>query len=162
MMASNVFGLGLGEKKFKLIIDAIPNFLEQWKKGKITKDNIMAIEGFSDKSTDIFISGMPKFLEWLELYKMIKLENREEKTNSGGINTNIFIGMIIVFTGIRNADMEKAILERGGTIGSSITGKTSIVVAKDVDESSSKLNMAREKGIIIMNITDFRKQYNLI
>ena len=162
MMASNVFGLGLGEKKFKLIIDAIPNFLDQWRKGKITKDNIMSIEGFSDKSTDIFISGMPKFLEWLELYKMIKLENREEKTNSGGINTNIFMGMIIVFTGIRNADMEKAILERGGTIGSSITGKTSIVVAKDVDESSSKLNMAREKGIIIMNITDFRKQYNLI
>ena len=73
MMASNIFGLGLGEKKFKLIIDANPDFLEKWKKGKITKPEIMAIEGFSDKSTDIFISGMPKFLEWLELHKMIKL-----------------------------------------------------------------------------------------
>ena len=40
----------------------MPNFLENWKKGKITKADIIAIDGFSDKSTDIFIAGMPKFL----------------------------------------------------------------------------------------------------
>ena len=42
-MASNIFGLGIGEKKFKLIIDTLPNFLERWKKGEITKKNIMKI-----------------------------------------------------------------------------------------------------------------------
>ena len=69
--------------------------------------------------------------------------------------------MIIVFTGIRNADMEKAIVAKGGTIGSSITGKTSIVIAKDASETTSKLNVAREKGIKIINIDDFRKEYSL-
>ena len=161
MMASNVFGLGLGEKKFKLIIDAIPNFLEKWKKGKITKSNIISIDGFSDKSTDIFISGMPKFLEWLDLYNMIKLENREEKAVND-LKNNKFANMVIVFTGIRNADMEKEIVDGGGSIGSSISGKTSIVVAKDVNESSSKLNTAREKGIPIMSINEFGKKYGLI
>jgi len=164
MMASNIFGLGLGEKKFKLVIDAIPNFLEQWKKGKITKDNIMSIDGFSDKSTEILFTGMPKFLEWLELHKMIKLENSEKKSKEDtklSSETHKLMGMIIVFTGIRNADMEKEIVARGGTIGSAISGKTSIVVAKDSSESSGKLNSAREKGIKIMNITDFSKEYGL-
>jgi len=171
MMASNVFGLGLGEKKFKLIIDAIPDFLEKWKKGKITKPEIMAIEGFSDKSTDIFISGMPKFLEWLELHKMIKLENLEEKKKATGSATgsgpnatstsNTFAGMLVVFTGVRNAAMEDAITNAGGKIGSGITGKTTLVVAKDTTENSSKLNTAREKGIPIMNIEDFGKKYGL-
>jgi DNA ligase (NAD+) len=165
MMASNVFGLGLGEKKFKLIIDAIPNFLEQWKKGKVTKANIIAIDGFSDKSTDIFIAGMPKFLEWLDLHKMIKLENADAKEKAkeklSGSEGNKFAGMIVVFTGIRNADMEKAIVAGGGTIGSAISGKTTMVVAKDASESSSKLNSAREKGIPIMNIDDFGKKYGL-
>ena len=173
MMASNVFGLGLGEKKFKLIIDAIPDFLEKWKKGKITKPEIMAIEGFSDKSTDIFISGMPKFLEWLELHKMIKLEEKKKTgstTDSAGSagtgpnptsTSNTFTGMLVVFTGVRNAAMEDAITSAGGKIGSGITGKTTLVVAKDTTENSSKLNTAREKGIPIMNIDDFGKKYGL-
>jgi NAD-dependent DNA ligase len=168
MMASNVFGLGLGEKKFKLIIDAMPNFLEKWKKGKITKDDIMSIDGFSDKSTDIFIKGMPKFLEWLELHKMIKIINLEESASgssgsSSSATTNTkFANMSIVFTGVRNAEMEDAITNGGGKIGSGITGKTTLVVAKDINESSSKLNTAREKGIQIMSIDDFAKKYGFM
>jgi len=170
MMASNVFGLGLGEKKFKLIIDAIPNFLEKWKKNEVKRENIMSIEGFSDKSSDIFISGMSKFIDWLELYKMIKLENREEKakekekaksgSDSGLSNSNNFEGMVIVFTGIRNSDMEKAIIEDGGTIGSGITGKTTLVIAKDISENTGKIKTAREKGIQLMNIDEFAKKYD--
>ena len=165
MMASNVFGLGLGEKKFKLIIDAIPNFLEKWKKNNITKQNIMDIDGFSDKSTDIFIVGMPKFIEWLEIYKMLKLENREEKLKEKAESrlpiSNKFAGMIVVFTGVRNVDMEKAIVEGGGTIGSGITGKTTLVVAKDISENSGKIKTARDKGIQLINIDDFGKKYSL-
>ena len=179
MMASNVFGLGLGEKKFKLITDAIPHFLEKWKQGKITKENIMVIDGFSDKSTDIFISGMPKFIEWMGLHNMIKLingrddgdgddgddNNNDEKSvkknKTDSKSSNKCAGMLVVFTGIRNAEIEDTIVKEGGKIGSSISGKTTLVVAKDSSETSSKLNMAREKGIKIMNITDFIKEYKL-
>ena len=165
MMASNVFGLGLGEKKFKLVIDAIPNFLEKWKKGDVKREHIMNIEGFSDKSTDIFISGMPVFLKWLDLHKMVKLINNEEKSKSGSNsgsnseskNANKFVGMVVVFTGIRNTDMEKEIIDGGGVIGSGVTGKTTIVVAKDITENSGKIKTAREKGIQLMNIEDFTK-----
>ena len=106
---------------------------------------------------------MPKFLDWLELYKMIKLENREEKAGAGtgfGLpNSNKFAGMVIVFTGIRNADMEKAIVDGAGVIGSGITGKTTLVVAKDTSENTGKIKTAREKGIQLMNIDDFATKY---
>ena len=40
MMASNVFGLGLGEKKFKMILNSISHFFKTWQKGKITKEDV--------------------------------------------------------------------------------------------------------------------------
>ena len=163
MMASNAFGLGLGEKKFKLITDAIPNILENWKKGIITKTDIMSIDGFSDKSTDIFIGKMPIFIEWLEIHKMIKLTNitdTSSKTTPSSKEHN-FTGMVVVFTGIRNAAIESAITAGGGVIGSAISGKTTLIIAKDASESTSKLNKARDIGIKIMNIEDFAKSYKL-
>ena len=154
MMASNVFGLGLGEKKFKLVINGISNFFQQWKKGKITKQDIMSIEGFSDKSTEVFINGMPKFIEWLNLHKMIKLDISKEKTIDNG---GEFSGMVVVFTGVRNVDMENMITDGGGIIGTGVSNKTTIVVAKDITENSGKIKTAREKGIQLMNFDDFGK-----
>jgi NAD-dependent DNA ligase len=158
MAASNTFPMGLGEKKFKIILDAIPNLLALWKKGAITRSAIMAVEGFSDKTADIFMEGMPKFIEWLELHSMIKLEAAGEKAKPTG---DKFAGQVVVFTGVRNAGYEKAIVEGGGTVGSSISGKTTLVVAKDPNESSGKINAAREKGIPVIGIDEFGKKYGL-
>ena len=152
MMASNVFGLGLGEKKFKMILNSINHFFETWQKCKITKEDIMKVEGFSDKSSDVFMKGMPKFIKWLDLHKMIKLDlGSDTKIDVG----DKFTGMVVVFTGVRNADMEKIITDGGGVIGSGITGKTTMVVAKDITENSGKIKTAREKGIQLMTIDDF-------
>ena len=171
MMASNIFGLGLGEKKFKLIVDVIPDFLEKWRGGSVTRDDIMSIDGFSDKSTDVLMNGMSKFLEWLDLHKMIKLEKSADKKSVGrgesrgegstidnnNNNNNKFVGMVVVFTGVRNIDMEEMITQGGGVIGSGVTGKTTIVVAKDISENTGKIKTAREKGIQVINIDDFAK-----
>lgn len=160
MTASNIFGIGLGEKKFKVVLDAIPNFLDKWvmRKSQLRPD-IMLVEGFSDKSADLLLDGMPKFIEWLNIHKQnIKLEKPSEKQKPKG---DKFAGMVVVFTGVRNADMEKAIVDGGGVIGSGVSGKTTLIIAKDPSESSSKLNKARETGIPIMGIDAFAKQYSL-
>ena len=172
MMASNVFGLGLGEKKFKLITDAIPNVIDKWIKHKITKADIMTIDGFSDKSSNLFISGMPNFIIWLDIHKMIKIETvliedlstkstKLNKSNILNLLNNKFSGMVVVFTGVRNADLEHTITSNGGIIGSTISGKTTMIIAKDASESTSKLNKARDLGIKIINIDDFMSQYKI-
>lgn len=158
MTASGVFTIGLGEKKFRMILDSIPEFFKKWQQGKITKADILNINGFSDKTADIFIIGMPKFIDWLTIHSMIKIEKNDilSKDIPKG---DKFAGMIAVFTGIRNANMEKKIIDGGGLIGSTISNKTTILIAKNPDENSSKLNKAREIGIEIINISEFEKKY---
>ena len=159
MTASNIFGIGLGEKKFKLVLDSIPNFIEKWVMRKsLLRPDIMSVEGFSDKSADLLLDGMPKFIEWLKVHSFIKLEKPSEKQKPKG---NKFAGMVVVFTGIRSPDIAQAIIDGGGVIGSAVSGKTTLIIAKDPNESSSKLNKARETGIPIMGIDDFSKQYAL-
>lgn len=161
MAASGVFTIGLGEKKFKLILDAIPNFLKKYKNGKINKTDILTITGFSDKTADIFLDGMPKFIEWLGIHDMVKIESQTSANADSKPTDNKFAGMVAVFTGVRNADFEKAIVDGGGQIASGITGKTTVVIAKDPNENSSKLQKSREMGIEVIGIDYFGKKYGL-
>jgi NAD-dependent DNA ligase len=161
MAASGVFTLGLGEKKFKLILDAIPNFLKKYKDGKINKTDILTITGFSDKTADIFLDGMPKFIEWLGIHDMVKIESQTGASADSKPTSNKFAGMVAVFTGVRNADFEKAIVDGGGQIASGVTGKTTVVIAKDPSENSSKLQKARDMDIEVIGIDDFGKKYGI-
>jgi NAD-dependent DNA ligase len=158
MTASGVFQIGLGEKKFKMILDAIPGILEKYQSGQISQATITSIKGFSTTTADIFLEGMPRFISWLAIHSMIKIEITDVK--SADIpKGNKFAGMVVVFTGVRNADIEREIISNGGSIGSTISGKTTLLVAKDPSENSSKLQKARDLGIQILGYTDFAKQY---
>lgn len=160
LTASGVFQIGLGEKKFKIILDAIPNFLEKYQSGKITQSNITAIKGFSTTTADIFLEGMPRFMSWMIMHPMIIIESTDVKPTDIP-KGNKFAGMVVVFTGIRNSKLEQEINTNGGIIGSSITGKTTLLVAKDTTENSIKLAKARDLNIPIIEYSNFIKQYNL-
>jgi NAD-dependent DNA ligase len=156
--ASGVFQIGLGEKKFKMILDAIPEFLAKYQAGVISKGTITSIKGFSTTTADIFLEGMPRFITWITMHPMVKIESTDAK--SGDIpKGNKFAGMVVVFTGIRNEKIEREITSNGGSIGSCISGKTTLLVAKDPSENSSKLNKARDLGIQIIGYEGFVKQY---
>ena len=157
MAASGVFSLGLGEKKFKLVIDNVPDFYGKWCAGKVTKDQLMAVEGYSDKSVEILLEGMPKFKQWMELHgNLVKIETADMK-KSDVPKGNKFAGAVVVFTGIRNAELEKMIETQGGKVASSVSSKTTLLVAKDVGESSSKIEKAKELGVQIIAFDDFVK-----
>jgi NAD-dependent DNA ligase len=159
MTASGVFQIGLGEKKFKIILDAIPNFLKKYQQGSIYLEDITGIQGFSNKTADILLEGMPKFITWLTLHNIIKIDS-DDISKKDIPKGNKFAGMVVVFTGIRNTEIETAITVEGGTIGTSITGKTTLLVAKDPNENSSKIQKAHAQGIEISSYTDFVKKYN--
>lgn len=159
LMASGVFQIGLGEKKFKMILDAIPGFLAKYQTGQITQSSITSIKGFATTTSDIFLEGMPRFIAWMTMHPMVKIESTDAKP-ADIPKGNKFSGMVVVFTGVRNADIEKELIEKGGVIGSSISGKTTLLVAKNPSENSSKLQKARDLGIQIVGYADFAKQYS--
>lgn len=156
MYASQMFGRGIGEKKIKLILDHIPNILELDINQELRK-KINNIDGFSDKTTDKFIENLNEFkIFFKEIRKIISLdhlivikkkENKEHKLN----------GMIIVFTGFRNKNWKEFIEKNGGKVTDSVSKNTNIVVYEEL--KGSKIEKAKELGIMLMYKDDFMKTY---
>lgn len=157
MVASNKFGHGFGEKKIKLILDEYPNLLTLKATKKELIDKITDIEGFDTKTATQFVSNLPKFITFYNKIKDIITVSIQTKKSSGGL----FNDKIIVFTGFRNKEWEKFINSEGGKVSGTVSSNTSLVVAKDINEDSSKLKTAKEKNIQIISMTSFKNKYNL-
>lgn len=156
MYASGVFGRALGSRKFNAIIDAVPNIMDRAldsteKLVRLIDD----IPGFDVKQAQMFASGLPRFLKFLNLSRIPAQKIKKIKTTSAKLS-----GQSVLFTGFRNAELETAIQAAGGKIASSVKSAT-ILLAKDVGGSSSKLAAARAAGIKIMTEQQFRQRYGV-
>lgn len=158
MSASNAFGRGFGEKKLKLITDKYPFIINNKKKGlELTINDIIAIKGVAEITAKQFIKNLPKFYEFIEELK-IKCdmsENKEEKLINNKLD--IFKDKKIVFSGFRNKDYEAILISSGAKIITTISKTTDYLIVKDNDETSSKINKAREQGTIIISKNELEK-----
>jgi NAD-dependent DNA ligase len=171
MAASQIFGRGIGAKKFKLIIDIYPNIIDIFKKEgyEYTLKLINTINGFENKSSIKVVDNLKSFETWLNnllklkkdaLFKMNSnvnsLENDAElKKYSEKIKD--YSNKTIVFTGFRDKDIE-IILEKLGTkITNSISKNTDILVASNPDENTAKINKAKELDVKIISKEQFYK-----
>ena len=157
MVASNLFGHGMGIRKLTAIIKEYPDIT----KGKISKDKLIKliteIEGFDTITATMFAEGLPKFKEFLKSVPIIKISKFEntESTN------NKFKDITVVFTEFRNKDWEKMIVDGGGKVTTSVTSNTTILLTKDKDVDNNKTDKAEELGVTIMTMNDFSKKYKL-
>lgn len=153
MHASNTFGAGFGERKLKLILDSI-SMLNTNHSFIPSVGQLIEVEGVSNITAN-------KFLKGLKLYREFMIESNLNCKTFGPKSPNKsstqmkFKDQIVVFTGFRNKEWEEIIKNEGGQIGTSITGKTTLVVAKDASNSSGKLENARKKGIKVIDMTEF-------
>lgn len=155
--ASGIFGMGMGIKKIELLFNTFPDILEEYKKMK--KDDlyqtINGIHGFSDKTTVKIIKNLPwaaKFVE--KLSPFIQLKRVETKVS------NEFMNKKIVFSGFRDAKLEEEIKKRGGKVTTTVSKNTSMLVALNKEEGSSKIEKAKELNIPIYEIPEFRRNFD--
>ena len=142
MVASLAFGFGLGEKRFKIIIDNCKDY------NTVTKEEIMELEGFSDKTSEMFIKGVKKFNKFLDNNEFLKYYIEKVENNKSNKK--------VVFTGFRDKVLEQEMKDKGWNIQSNITKETKLVIAKDKDSNSSKLDKARSLDIEIVNLKDYK------
>jgi NAD-dependent DNA ligase len=149
MVASNLFGRGFGERKLNLIVSAHPEIL----KGAVLS-SLKNIDGVGDATAKQFLENLPSFYKFLKEigYKCV-VEKKKPAPESK------LKDMTIVFTGFRNKEWEKIIIERGGNMGSSISKNTSIVVAVDKTDDSVKLKKAHDLNIPIYDKDEFGDKY---
>jgi len=143
MTASLIFGNGFGEKRFSIIIDAYPKIL---RKEKITISEVEDLEGFSNIMATKFIENYDNFWLWLEKYPFLKYEKETIKviTKSGE-----YKDQYVVFSGFRSTELEEEIKSQGGVVQNTVNSKTTLVLTKDINKSSSKLKKAKDLNISI-------------
>ena len=170
MDASNMMGRGFSYKKLKLITDKFPSILLNDKKNreislKINVEDLMKVEGIAKISAKLFLDNLSKFYKYYDNLGIICNNSQLLKNGDRGdrgespdkpINKNIN-GKTFVFTGFRNKDFEKIILDNGGKVVTAVSKSTNYLVVKDKNEKSGKIDKANEYGIKILDINEFEK-----
>jgi DNA ligase (NAD+) len=135
---------GLGSKKLALLehFTYRPSFEE-----------IIELEGFAETSANSYLEGYDRFFEFIST---LPVTYTVPKVVTGGE----LEGKIFVFTGIRRKDLENTIVEMGGKIGSSVSGKTTHLVMKAKGSGSSKEKKALELGVEIMTVGELENFLN--
>jgi NAD-dependent DNA ligase len=148
MGAHPAFGRGVGVRKMKKLYDAF--------KGDMSKCSsiswITKVDGFDTKTATKIQKGYEPFMSFLINIKPFVTIQEYEAPKEGNLT-----GKIVVFTGFRNSELEKAIENAGGKMGSSVSGKTSYVVTPTPDASTGKLDAARAKGIKVIDIEELKE-----
>jgi DNA ligase (NAD+) len=152
MAASLVFDNGFGEKRLKSILDVYPNFMKIYKTLKV--NDIEKIEGFSEKTSKLFVKNIPDFIKFVEDLSFLKIKLEEKK--SGILN-----GLNFVFSGFRDTELKEKIENQGGNVRDTVSTKTLYLIVKKIEENpTGKIKKANNLGISIISETDFKKKYN--
>ena len=152
MGKSNIFP-NLGSKKLILITEKYDI------NRKFTKEDILLLKGFSEKSANVFIDNLDKFKTFAKKigYDIKKIKKSSNKTTVN-VNGNPLLKKVL-FTGGVVAEFVDVIKKNGGEQSSSLTNDTTLLVTKDKTSTSSKMKKAKDKGIMIVDHDDFRSKF---
>lgn len=142
---------GIGIRRMKILHDALGADVLFDLCGK--KDIIASVDRFDIKTAGKVVLAASKFYEFYEkVSKYITLASQDDLSTS-----NSLANEKIVFTGFRDKELQEAIESAGGTMQSSVSSKTTIVVTTDPNGSSTKIKKARDLGIKILSIDEMKQ-----
>jgi DNA ligase (NAD+) len=118
-----------------------------------TIENYQALDDVGPKMAQSLFDffSLSENIETLKTLESLGINLRGATINTSGI----LYGKQIVFTGFRNADLEKQIESLGGEIGNSLSKKTTILVMKEKGSGSSKEKKAMDYGVEVMTVEEF-------
>ena len=123
--SSGVFGYGIGVRRITLLLNDIPDLFTCPLYG--LTDRILKVEGFSDKTALKIVEGLSDakcFM--LEMKRLVTITEPKLATTSEH-QTNI------VFSGFRDAQLEKCLVDKGHLISNTVSAKTLCVVVDKLD-----------------------------
>lgn len=162
MVASNMLGRGLGEKKLDPIMNSFPDILisSDSKESKVAK--LQTINGIGKENATSFVTNMDYFLQFLKDTKLEYKLTAKSPSPSPQKNMNQshpLYGQKVVMTKVRDTDIINALKENGGELVDNVKKGILAVVTKNTQEVSNKINKAKEMNIPIMSVEDFKLAY---
>lgn len=150
MAASCVFP-NFGERRIEKIVEVFPDILEIASEVHLA-EHIQLIGGFNELAYE-FVDKLPIFIEWLKEHKMITVAAPKRPVS------NTLAGMTVVFSGFRDIKLEDQIKERGGKVTGNVSGKTSLLILKNLNDGKGKAEKATQLGIPMISLDQFIAQY---
>ena len=147
LIASNLLPRGVGERKMRVLFDkeADPR---KW-------TSSMKVAGWSTETLEELVSALPAALEWTVSSFPGFAHAHASAPAPAPAPAPVALAGHVVFTGVRDKMLEEAIKGKW-SIDDSITKKTTVLVTADEAKETGKVKKAREAGLRIMTITEFR------
>lgn len=167
LAASGKFGRGFGKRRLTPILTKFPNILEEdWENKDVVRE-VAALDGFAEITAIQFSDHLGEAKSfWRSLPKRVRqvatenwnrlLEERESAGHGGGGggdnegSGNKLKDDVVLFTGFRDVDLYNLVLEQGGKMSSTFSGKVTILVIKNSNYTNKKIDKAREKGVKVL------------
>lgn len=164
MTASNAFGHGFGSRKLAVVVAAFPGVIAAGgaKGTSPSVAELAAVDGIGPKTAKAFLDALPAYHAFMKEtgLKCAGPEKAEAGPSAAPAPApSAFAGMVVVFTGVRDKDLEARIEAGGGKVTGSVSKNTTVVVAKDPAAASGKLDKARDLAIPIMDLAEFGRTY---
>lgn len=155
MAGSNIFGRGFAIKKIKSIIDIYPIIVNNKKEAlKLKIEDLIKVDGIAEKTAKQFLENLPKYYDFYESLGFKCIETTTISPQIKDYNEKIK-GLKFVFTGFRNKDFEKYIIDNEGSIVNTISKNVSYLIVKNKDDDSNKIIQAKELNIKILSKEEF-------
>ena len=160
MQATNIFGRGFGEKRFKLILTAEPDILTSPVSNEEKVNKVKLISGMAEKTANKFVKYIDVFLKWVtEAGLEYKLNENQVISENIDISHPLY-NKKIVMTGFRDNDLIEQLKQVGADMSSTVNKNTHIVIVKDKTISTGKLDEARKLNLTIMTPTEVINMYD--
>lgn len=138
--ASQTLGRGIGVRKCTKLLGVFGSFDAMPESPVDAAKAIATVEGFEQKTATIIANNLPKLKQFLaDIDGYYTLAVKEKPPEDGDLK-----GVVVVFTGVRDKELEKKIAAKAGIVGSSVNKDTTHLVCKDPSANSSKLQKARQ------------------
>ena len=159
MASSNIFGRGFNEKKIELILNELPDILVLNNSKEEIIQLVASIKGMATKSAEAFVSKITDFKDFLVKCGLEqKLINSNKKLESV-VQTHLLFGKSIILTGTRDKNIIEFLKNVGANQGSNVSKNTFLVIAKNKEENTGKIEEARKLNIPIISVDEFIQTY---
>jgi NAD-dependent DNA ligase len=169
MVASNLLGRGISEKKLISILDALgPEILVGSSSSSSSSSSLLqqvsSVKGMAEKSAQLFVQNMDKFVSFL---KECGLEhklysNAIANANANAITNHVLNKKTVVVTGTRDETVLQLLRSVGAILGSSVSKQTFLVVCKSKEDTTGKIMDAKKNGVPLVTVEEFKQMYQEI
>lgn len=160
MDATNIFGRGFGEKKFQSILLELPDIIVSNRSSSEKIGEVEKVNGIALKTAQRFVEKIPEFIEWT---KCAGVESKLSVIPSSLVSKDHpLYGKKIAITGFRDKELVAALDLVGAINVNTISKDVFLVIVKDYDVDTSKVDMANKLGIPLMIPKTFMHKFGIV